>query len=108
MAMAWETRGGAGARYYYRSQRTGAHVTKRYYGCGMLAQRAAQQDAEAKARSAAERGALRSLQASLAEPDRRISDLDDVVTLLFEGTLLAAGFGRDNYGPWRKRHARQG
>ena len=104
-AMAWERR--AGSLYYYRSQKTAdGRVTKEDLGRGLRAQRAAQAAAEAQLRAEAERRALTAERTRLAEADGLTDEVLNAVQVLVEAVLLAHGFHRANYGPWRRRHGR--
>jgi hypothetical protein len=105
--MAWERRG-ANTRYYYRSRRTAdGRVVKDYLGRGPRARSAAQADAAAAAGRAADRAALVAEQARLAGADLLADALGEAAGLLFTAAMLAGGFRRCNYGPWRKRRGRQ-
>lgn len=42
--MSWDRKGNSGNSYYYRSVRSGAKVSKQYYGCGAEGKAVAQQD----------------------------------------------------------------
>ena len=103
--MAWETR--SGSRYYYRSKKTAdGRVTKEYLGRGPRAQRAAQAAVEIQLRAEAERRALTAERTRLAEADGVTDEVLCAVQVLTEAVLLAHGFHRPNYGPWRRRHGR--
>lgn len=104
--MAWETRGKRGRRYYYRPQRNGSRVEKTYLGCGPAAVRAAERDAEARARRDAEhaldRQAAARLEATFVSLDQLMSDFDSSLALLTQATLLAGGLYQ-HHGQWRRR-----
>lgn len=103
--MAWETRG-KGRRYYYRPQRNGGRVVKTYLGHGPAAVRAAERDAEARARREDERvqdrRAAARLKATLVPLDQLMSDFDSSLALLTQATLLAGGLYQ-HHGQWRRR-----
>ena len=104
--MAWETR--KERPYYYAAARVDGRVVKTYFGRGQAARLAASFDAEARANRAAERAALAALREQLAGPDRALSELETASDQLLEAGLLAAGYHRTNYGPWRRRRERDG
>jgi hypothetical protein len=98
--MGWERRGTSGASYLYLSRRDAAgRVVKQYLGRGPQAQEAAR----ALARRAADRHALSQARATLAGPEASMAALHAATGALLEAALLAAGYRRHNYGPWRKR-----
>ena len=102
--MAWEKRGRR--RYYFRSVREGTVVRKLYFGCGLRAQQAAAEDAEVKARRAADRAELKRLQALLEEPERLAAELDESVNVLVEVALYGAGL-RCRKGEWRRKRGEE-
>src|SRR5262245_6077301 len=98
--MGWERRGQSGAFYFYLSRRDAAgRVVKQYLGRGPKAQEAAR----ALARRAAERHAFGQARAHLAAPEAATAALHAAAGALLEAALLAAGYRRLNYGPWRKQ-----
>ena len=100
--MAWEQRGTAGP-YFYRSVRHGGRVTKVYYGKGVAAGEAAK---KVERRRVAREQGRRAILAEMAhaDPIRLLTaEADAEMKLLTEATMLAAGFHRSNYGPWRRR-----
>ena len=52
---------------------------------------------------AAGRHALGQARTGLAAPETSMASLHAEAAALLEATLLAAGYRRHNYGPWRKR-----
>ena len=99
--MAWERRGAA--TYYYRSRRVDGRVVKQYLGAGRAGELAAQQDAQERAKRAAEAAVWRDERAELEAADAPMQELDALVRLLTRGALLAAGYHRHNRGEWRRR-----
>jgi hypothetical protein len=100
--MAWEKR--RSARYYYHSRRTpdGA-VVKDYLGRGPRADQAAHADAALRAQRDADRRAVLAEQAALAPLDATMTEVGVAAEVLAAAHLLANGFHRNNYGPWRRR-----
>src|SRR3954451_15538430 len=103
--IAWEER--PTGWLYYRSERRGDRVIKRYVGRGEVARIAAEIDREVRAGRAAEARELREGEARLAPLEGDMRALDRSCALLIEATLTAAGFHRP-YGSWRRRRARRG
>ena len=102
--MAFETRK-AGGRYFYlgvRDRVTGK-VRKLYLGTGDAARSVAASIADRKRRQAADRRAVREAQDAHRAADALTAELDGAATVLMEVVLLAEGFHRQNYGPWRRK-----
>ena len=100
--MSWETRRGSG-RYYTRSRKVNDRIIREYVGTGLVAELAAQQDAEERAQRLAERERLQheaARWASAAAPLRQLSQLLDGLTA---ATLISAGYHQHHRGAWRKR-----
>jgi hypothetical protein len=102
-AMAFERRGKSGGTFFYLSVRTAMGVKKTYLGRGVQAQRAADAVAHRRGRREAERRAIQAERDLLRTADELTAELDAAATLLTEAVLLAAGFHRTNFGPWRRR-----
>jgi hypothetical protein len=101
--MAWEKRR-SGRRYYYRSRRTSdGKVVRDYFGPGPRADQAAQADAALAAQRDADRRAVLAEQTALASFDMTMTEVGAAAEVLAAAHLLANGFHRTNYGPWRKR-----
>ena len=100
--MAWERRK-PGRRYFYRSRRVGGRVVKDFFGKGAIGQLAADLAEEARARRAEDAAALCAEQARLEALDRPPAALDRDCALLATAALIAGGYRRYNYGPWRRR-----
>ena len=66
---------------------------------GMAARRAE----EARPTRLSQKDALRLEREQLDGPERLLEELDRACTFLMEANLMAAGFHRHNYGPWRRR-----
>ena len=100
--MAWERRGTAGP-FYYRSVRRGGRVVKQYFGKGSTAQQAAQEDEQRRAAREQERRAIVAEMAQDQSIRLMTNDFEEETKLLTEASMLAAGYRRTNYGPWRKQ-----
>ena len=99
--MAWERRGDG--VYYYKTERQGGRVRKRYIGNGELAHIIAHADetrrrvwAERKAKERAELDEARSLASAGGE-------LYEAVEVLAVAELVASGYHRHKGGEWRMR-----
>jgi hypothetical protein len=99
----WEQRGKSGNRYYYRSVRREGRPVKLYVGAGIAAKLAEDIDAGRRRQREAEECALLEEIQRTSEPRSLMIRLEEITRLLMEGTLLAAGFHRPNFGPWRRR-----
>lgn len=108
--MAFEARSTRGKTYLYLSRRNRAtgKVEKLYVGRGPDAEGAAAVLEERRQRRAAERQLVERLGAELRAVDALMAALDASATAVFEAALLAAGYHRRNYGPWRKRRVAPG
>ena len=102
-SMAWETR--STRQYYYRAKRVNGRIEKTYLGAGDVARHAAEKDAAARAKHAADRAELAEFQARLAGVDGLAGKAEQGVELLTEATLLAIGF-RNHRGEWRLNRGR--
>lgn len=102
--MAFEKRGANGPYLYVgiRDPETRT-VRKLYIGRGHAAQTVAAAIAERKSRLEAGRRAVREARDALTTVDALAAELDAAATLLMEAMLLAGGWHRPNYGPWRRR-----
>ena len=100
--MAWERRGKS--LFFYWSRRTpGGEAVKEYVGRGERAAAAAAAVTRCKTRREADRQAVREEQARLAGPDALTDELVAMAESMMEATLLAGGFHRPNFGPWRRK-----
>jgi hypothetical protein len=99
--MGWEYRR-RGGPYYIRKRSVNGHEVREYFGRGPAADRAAAEDAarrKARDRERAEWKHLETLDAEVAE-------LDQLVTLLTDSTLVTNGYYRHHGDPqWRKRRS---
>jgi hypothetical protein len=102
--MPWQKRGRI--RYFVRSVWVGGRTETRYFGRGPAGLLAEQIDEQARERREAQAAAIRSEAARLAPSAAANRALDDACDLTIRATLLAAGFHRPNYSPWRRRRAR--
>jgi hypothetical protein len=99
--MAWEHRQ-RGGPYYTRSRREDGRVVREYIGTGELAETLAHAD-EAIRRSRAERVARERDELEEARGLASAADeLHEVVEVLTDAEMLAAGFHRHK-GQWRRR-----
>ena len=96
--MAIETRGKA--VYYYRSQRTGTKVKRKYVASGDDARLAA---AVAKHRRLGKRMKRETVKAVWDGACAPLDELIAVTDLLFIATLLVGGFHQHHQGEWRRR-----
>jgi hypothetical protein len=103
--MSWEKVGRAGP-YYCRTRRVGGRCTRQYFGKGVLAEIAAEYDAQARARRVAEREALRAEQQRCAAPEQALARLRMSCRLMSEASFLAMGFYQHDRGSWRPRRGR--
>jgi hypothetical protein len=101
--VAWERRGDG--VYYYKTERQGGRVRKRYIGNGELAHIIAHADqtrrrvwAERKAKERAELDEARSLASAGGK-------LYEAVEVLAVAEVVAAGYHRHKGGEWRMRRA---
>jgi hypothetical protein len=106
--MGWESRRGSG-RYYTRSRKVHGHIIREYVGTGLVAELAAQQDAEARAQRLAERQRLQREAARWAAAAAPLTELSRLLDGLTAAALIAAGYHQHHRGTWRKRrHGTQG
>jgi hypothetical protein len=93
-----------GKLYLYVSHRDGTgKAVKTYIGTGQGADYGGRVLVRNKARREAERRSLRDAQAVLAGADALMAEFIAVAVLLTDACLLAEGFHRPNYGPWRRK-----
>src|SRR5689334_20906168 len=105
--MGWERRGEAGV-FYYRATRDGeGRVVREYLGRGPRAEAAAAAVARRSAERESDRQAVREMAASLAGLDGLTEAIAEGAGVLLEAHLLARGYRRSNYGPWRKRRGHE-
>jgi hypothetical protein len=78
-------------------------VRKEYLGNGDRARQAAREDAEARAAKQTELAAIAAATTRSASTLALTDDLVELSTRLMEATLIATGYCRRNYGPWRKQ-----
>lgn len=99
--MAWEARPDSRRPYFYRAERVGGRVRKRYVGRGPAADAAADEVAQARVRRESDRAAVRRLIAGDEPIERLYGLLDDLVRLLADATLMAGGLHKRR-GEWRR------
>jgi hypothetical protein len=100
--MGWETRRGQG-RYYTRSRKVNGRVIREYVGTGLVAELAAEQDAEVRAQRLAARERLQHEATRWASAAAPLNELSQVLDGLTAAALIAAGYHRHHRGAWRKR-----
>src|SRR4051812_10486072 len=100
--MGWETRRGSG-RYYTRSRKVNGRVIREYVGTGLVAELAAQQDAEERAQRLAERTQLQQEAVRWATAAAPLKELSQVLDGLTAAALFTAGYHQHHRGAWRKR-----
>jgi hypothetical protein len=100
--MGWETRRGRG-RYYTRSRKVNGRIIRDYVGTGLVADLAAQQDAEERAQRLAERERLQQEAARWASACAPLMQLSQLLDGLTAAPLIAAGYHQHHRGAWRKR-----
>jgi len=88
--------------YYYRSERQGRRVVRRYIGKGVAAEIIARADELERARRRVERARLRIDKAQAAELLAALAALRDQAAEATRQALEAAGF-RERRGEWRRR-----
>jgi hypothetical protein len=95
--MAWEQR--RNNLYYYRSRKRQGRVVRKYYGKGILAERAAMEDTQKRERRQRERAEQQHIQAL----DTETQILYQHITTLTKAAYLTAGFHQHHRSEWRKR-----
>ena len=106
--MGCETRRGQG-RYYTRSRKVNGRIIREYVGTGLVAELAAQQDAEELAQRLAERERLQHEAVRWAATTTPLAELSRILDGLSAAALIAAGYHQHHRGAWRKRrHGTQG
>ena len=101
--MAWETRGDK--RYFYRTAKVDGRVVRTYVGTGPVAELAAKLEALDRRRRQEAAEALQADRARTRPAEAAAAALDALVDDLVAAALLAAGYHRRNYSPWRRRRA---
>src|SRR5215207_5424380 len=106
--MGWETRRGQG-RYYTRSRKVNGRIIRQYVGTGLVAELAAQQDAEERSQRLAERERLQHEATRWASSAAPLTELAELLDGLAAAALITAGYHQHHRGAWRKRrHGAQG
>jgi hypothetical protein len=108
--MAFEKRSTPGRAYLYLSRRDPAtgKVRKVYIGLGRRAEAEARNLALRRKQREDDKLAITARRAELLAVDELMEELDGAAAVLLEAALLAAGFHRPNFGPWRKRRIANG
>ena len=92
-----------GRPYYYRSQRQNGKVVRQYVASGQMAELLAEQDARKREQQQARRTAMEKERLAFAAARTPLLTFTVGADLLFQATLLDAGYHRQNRGPWRRR-----
>ena len=100
--MGWEKRE-RGGLYYTRSRKVGGRVVREYVGGGILGHLAALQDAQERRRREEEAALWKEERARLEALIAPVDQLCEIVEILSQATLLAAGFRRHQRGEWRRK-----
>ena len=100
--MGWESRRGQG-RYYTRSRKVNGRIIREYVGTGLVAELAAQQDAEARAQRLAERARLQHEVTRWGAAAAPLTELSHLLDGLTAAALITAGYHQHHRGAWRKR-----
>jgi hypothetical protein len=100
--MGWETRRGQG-RYYTRSRKVNGRIIREYVGTGLVAELAAQQDAEARAEKLSERVRVQQEEAHWSSTAAPLTELSRLLDGLTAAALITAGYHQHHRGAWRKR-----
>lgn len=108
--MAFEARSSPGRAYLYLSRRDPAtgKVRKVYIGLGRRAEAEARKLALRRKQREDDNLALTARRSELRAVDELMDELDGAAAALMDAALLAAGFHRPNFGPWRKRRIANG
>lgn len=101
--MAWEKDG----RYYTRSKKVGGRVVREYVGTGVVAELASRLDAISREKREIERFKVRAERAEVESLDAPLRELDNLVEMVAQAALLAAGFRQHHRGEWRKSRVRR-
>lgn len=99
--MGWETRGDR--RYFYKSERIGVRVVKRYVGPGEVAELFDAINEDKKAARIANNARVRAAVEEVARLEAMIAPLEEIARDAADKAMQAAGYHRINRGPWRKR-----
>ena len=100
--MGWEKRQ-RGGLYYVRKERIGKKVISHYIGGGKSAAAIAEVEIRNYQLAKLQREEERKLFADLDERNRQLAEYCEWVDSILIQTLEAAGYHRQNGGPWRKR-----
>src|SRR5262252_9493969 len=98
--MSWQQRGRS--RAYYRSERVGSRVVRRYIGTGAIAELAATSDDLRRLERIIEIRERRAEQERFAAAAAPLLELCDLSDRLARAALLAAGFHRHDRSRWRR------
>src|SRR5215212_9039564 len=100
--MGWEKRD-RGGLYYTRSKKVDGQVVREYVGGGILGHLAALQDAQERRQREEEATLWREEQDRLEALIAPVDQLCEIVEILSQATLYAAGFRRHQRGEWRRK-----
>jgi hypothetical protein len=91
-----------GGLYFYRKRRIDGRVVSEYVGSGDLAHLAAHWDTLEHDKQAEERYRLSKTRAEEAASDKALADLEQTISTLVQGILLAEGY-HTHKGEWRRK-----
>jgi hypothetical protein len=100
--MGWETRRGQG-RYYTRSRKVNGRIVREYVGTGIVAELAAEEDAEERGLRLAEQERLEHDVARWASAAAPLTEMSQLLDGLTAAALITAGYHQHHRGAWRKR-----
>jgi hypothetical protein len=90
--------------YYYRGERRGDKVARRYVGSGDVAELAAAADELRRLERAVARRQRQEQQQRLLDAEAPLLELCSLADGLARAALLAAGYHQHDRGAWRRRH----
>ena len=99
--MGWEK-----GRYYTRTRRVDGKVVREYFGCGPEAERAAQEDVEARDRRRNQQLEEQIERDTCDALDAPFEELDTFFAVAVEAFFINAGYKRHKRGGWRKPRIR--
>lgn len=88
--------------YYYRKRRIGGRVVSEYVGGGDLAYLASHWDTLERDKQDEERYRLNKKRAEQAAGDKALANLEQAISTLVQGILLAEGY-HTHKGQWRRK-----
>jgi hypothetical protein len=92
-----------GKSYWYTYKRQGGRSRRVYGGCGVVAEQAAQEAWKRQAQQEQARLEAQQERQRRAEVDALVNELITQTNQLVQATLEAAGYHRQQRGPWRRK-----